>query len=105
MPLPEMPVQAPFVKTRRILPALPSNLAFRKTEGKFRYALENRFSDEKYDKNDLGFNQTNNYMEFIGKLSYQIFEPTKTFNNYRFNFFAGYFDASIPNVYTGTWLN
>jgi hypothetical protein len=81
-----------------------SNLAFRKTEGKFRYALENRFSDEKYDKNDLGFNQMNNYLDFTGNLSYQIFEPTKTFNSYRLNFFAGHFRRFDPNVYTGTWL-
>ncbi len=81
-----------------------SNLAFRKTEGKFRYRLENRFSDEKYDKNDLGFNRMNNYLDFLGNLSYQIFEPTKTFNSYRINFFAGHFRRFDPNVYTGTWI-
>ncbi len=74
------------------------NIAYEKTEGKFRYELRNRFMDDKYDKNDLGFNRNNNFIDFLGEVSYRIFEPTKKFNNYRIRFFGGHFRRFDPNV-------
>jgi len=81
-----------------------SRLRFDKTKGKIRYGLEHRFADDKYDKNDLGFQRTNNFSDFMGRVSYRIFEPTKHFNNFRMSFFAGHFRRYDPNVTTGNYV-
>lgn len=77
---------------------------FQKTEGQIRYQLRTRFMDDKYDKNDLGFNRNNNFLDFLGDVSYQIFEPTEKFNRYRIRFFAGHFRRFTPNVSVGNYL-
>lgn len=81
-----------------------SRLQFDKTKGKIRYGLEHRFADDTYDKNDLGFQRTNNYNDFMGRVSYRIFKPTEHFNNFRMSFFAGHFRRYDPNVTTGNYV-
>ncbi len=81
-----------------------SGLEFEKTKGKIRYSLRHRFADENYDKNDLGFQRTNNYNDFMGNVSYRIFEPTEHFNNLRISFFGGHFRRNDPNVTTGNYF-
>jgi len=53
-----------------------TRMEFEKTKGRIRYSIRHRFSDEKYDKNDLGFQRNNNYNDIMGNVSYQIFKPT-----------------------------
>jgi len=81
-----------------------SGLEFEKTKGKIRYSLRHRFADKNYDKNDLGFQRTNNYNDFMGNVSYRIFKPTEHFNNLRISFFAGHFRRNDPNVSTGNYF-
>ena len=80
-----------------------SGLEFEKTEGKIRYGVEHRFADDIYDKNDLGFQRSNNYNDFMGRVSYQIFKPTKHFNFFRARLFAGHFRRYDPSVTTGNY--
>jgi len=80
-----------------------SKMEFEKTEGKIRYSLRHRFADDIYDKNDLGFQRSNNYNDFLGNVSYQIFKPTKRFNSLRVRLFAGHFRRFSPNVTTGNY--
>ncbi len=70
-----------------------SNLEFEKTEGNIRFGVEHRFADDAYDKNDLGFQQNNNFNDFMGRVTYQIFKPTKHFNIFRVRLFAGSFQT------------
>jgi len=81
-----------------------SNLDFRKIAGKVRYSVRHRFADDKYDKNDLGFQRQNNYNNFTGSVSYRIFEPTKRFNNFHVNLFIGHFRRFDPAVNTGNYV-
>jgi len=80
-----------------------SKMEFEKTEGEIRYSLRHRFADDIYDKNDLGFQRSNNYNDFLGNVSYQIFKPTKRFNSLRVRLFAGHFRRFSPNVTTGNY--
>ncbi len=82
-----------------------SNLRFSKTEGNVRYSLSHRFADDKYDKNDLGFQRNNNYNRVYANVNYRIFKPTKLFNSLWFGVFAGYFRRFEPSVYTGNYFN
>lgn len=82
-----------------------SNLEFGKTKGKIRYEFGHNFADDKYDKNDLGFQRRNNYNSFDGSVSYRIFKPTKHFNSLNISFWAGYFRRYDPSVYTGNYFN
>jgi len=80
-----------------------TRLEFEKTEGHFRYSLRHRFADDKYDKNDLGFQRTNNYNDFMGNVSYRIFKPTKHFNFMRVSLFAGHFRRYEPSITTSNY--
>ncbi|MGI9531777.1 DUF5916 domain-containing protein [Lutimonas sp.] len=81
-----------------------SRVDFEKTNGQVRFFLRHRFADDTYDKNDLGFQRNNNYNDFMGNVSYQIFEPTKHFNFMRVRFFAGHFRRFDPSVTTSNYM-
>jgi hypothetical protein len=81
-----------------------TSLDFRKTKGNIRYGIRHRFADDKYDKNDLGFQRQNNYNNFTGDLSYRIFKPTKSFNNLFVRMFLGHFRRFDPGVTTGNYV-
>ena len=57
--------------------------ALGKFAGKVQYELEYSMADKYFDINDLGFQRRNDYQEFEGEVSYRIFEPTETFNQYQ----------------------
>lgn len=82
-----------------------SELDFLRIKGKFRYRIGHDFSNKKYDINDLGVNFTNNYNNFGASFSYQIFEPTKTFNSYRIEFSLRHRRLYKPSVKTGNTFN
>ena len=81
-----------------------TRMEFEKTKGRIRYSIRHRFSDDKYDKNDLGFQRNNNYNDIMGNVSYEIFKPTNHFNNFRVSFFAGHFRRYEPSVTTGNYM-
>jgi hypothetical protein len=59
-----------------------SKIEFNKTSGKYRYTFSNEIYSEKYDNNDLGINNQNNYYNFYGNVSYRILNPNKHFNSF-----------------------
>ena len=82
-----------------------SELSFLKTKGHVRYRVSHRFMDDKYDKNDLGFQRRDNYNNITARISYQIFKPTKHFRDFSTGIFIGHFRRFKPNVYTGSYIN
>ena len=77
-----------------------TNFNLRKTKGNFRWRIGNFLADENYDSNDLGINLRNNFNNFVGEVSYEIFEPTKRFNRYRLSFRYNHRRLFRPSVVT-----
>lgn len=73
-----------------------------KSHGKFRYSFDHSYADTKFDINDLGVLQRNNYNNFGVDMSYQIFEPTKKLNNYYIGTYVNYTRLANPGTYTGS---
>jgi len=78
-----------------------SRLEFGKVFGKYQYSIRHTYADDKYDINDLGLIFRNNYNNLRARVSYEIFEPTENFQNFRLRFFANYNRLSQPSEYTG----
>lgn len=72
-----------------------------KTFGNWQYSIEHVRADVNYNIQDLGFQRKNNYSNYQGQISYQIFEPTKTFDKYRIRFESSVQYLNSPNTYTG----
>ena len=72
----------------------------RKAHGNFRYSVDHRLSDDKFDINDLGLNFRNNFNNFGADASYEIFEPTEKLNNFRINAWYNYRRLFSPSLFT-----
>ncbi len=79
---------------------LRTNLGLEKTKGNFRWFLGHFFADDTYDSNDLGILFRNNFNNFFGRISYEIFKPTKRFNRYRINLRYNHRRLFRPSVRT-----
>lgn len=79
-----------------------SSFGIERTKGKFRYGIEHDFANETYDINDLGLNFVNNYNNFFAETSYQIFEPTGIYNNYRISLYGNHQRRYKPDVSVGS---
>jgi len=55
-----------------------------KVSGNHQFDFEFAFRDKDYDKNDLGFQSRNNFVNYELSYSYRIFEPKGIFNDYGF---------------------
>lgn len=80
---------------------MSSFFRIRKAHGKFRYSFDHRFSNDKYDINDLGLNLINNYSNFGIDVNYRIFEPTKELNNFFVGTSINYKRLYTPSTFTG----
>jgi len=76
------------------------DFSFGKSSGNHRYELGLNKVDKKYNINDLGFNQRNNYKRYYGRYSYRIFEPIGIFNNFGVNVWSNLSYLDNPNIYT-----
>ena len=83
---------------------LLSELDVSRIKGKFRYRIGHDFANKTLDINDLGVNFRNNFNNFVAGASYQIFEPTKLFNTYRFTLTARHNRLYKPDVLTDNYL-
>ncbi len=72
-----------------------ANIYLGKRAGQHRYGIGARIMDDKYDKNDLGYQRRNNYINYNARYSYRQFRPKGIFNNYRF-----YSNVNIGYLYT-----
>lgn len=68
---------------------ISSFLNLEKNSGNIQYGARVWIVNEDYDINDLGFLRENNTERYFANISYQIFEPTNTFNSYRFSINPG----------------
>ena len=78
-----------------------SEIELSRIKGKFRYRLEHKLANTTYDINDLGLNRRNNYNNLEAEISYENFEPNKTFNKYKFELSTRHRRLYNPNVVTG----
>ena len=78
-----------------------SEIELSRIKGKFRYRLEHKLANTTYDINDLGLNRRNNYNNLEAEISYENFEPNKTFNKYKFELSSRHRRLYNPNVITG----
>lgn len=81
-----------------------SRFGVNRTKGNFRYGVSHSFANDTYDINDLGLNFTNNYNNFYFSTSYQIFEPTGIFNEYRISLYGDHQRRYNPNLSAGSAL-
>ncbi|MBV1924444.1 MAG: carbohydrate binding family 9 domain-containing protein [Flavobacteriaceae bacterium] len=82
-----------------------SELDIFRIKGKFRYRIGHDFANTTLDINDLGLNFRNNFNNFVAGASYQIFEPTNTFNRYRIGVTARHRRLYKPSVQTSNTFN
>lgn len=75
-------------------------LKLSKIYGNFQYDAGHWRADKNYDIKDLGFQRTNNYANYFGSVSYQIFEPTKHFNKIKIELEASAKYLNNPSTYT-----
>ena len=76
--------------------------AAKKIHGNYRYSIDHSYADTKYDINDLGLIQRNNYNNFGIDFSYRTFEPIKKLNSYSISSYVNYRRLADPGIYTGT---
>ena len=62
-----------------------SSLNFKKTKGKYRYAIGGQYVSEDWDNNDLGINFQNHFHALYSNSSYRLLKPNKTFNSFNVN--------------------
>lgn len=60
-------------------------ISYAKVSGAIQYQLQNTLVSERFDPNDLGFQQAGNRFATTGTISYNVFKPTKHFLNYRYS--------------------
>lgn len=82
-----------------------SELDIFRIKGKFRYRIGHDFANETYNINDFGINTQNNFNSFVAGTSYQIFEPTETFNRFRLEVTARHRRRYKPSVQTRNSIN
>ncbi len=81
---------------------LSTEFSIGKVHGNYRYSMDHKFADTKYDINDLGLLFRNNYNNFGADFSYRTFEPTDKLNSYNIRLYINYTRLASPGVYTGS---
>lgn len=66
------------------------SFGFGKTGGRWNFRVGEEIADDKYEINDLGFLNNNNYKDLFFGTSYKWIKPTSWFNRIRINYNAGY---------------
>ena len=79
-----------------------TNFEIARTKGNFRWFFGHFLANNTYDSNDLGILFMNNFNNIFSEISYQIFEPTKTFNEYRVGLWFNHRRLFKPGVATRT---
>jgi len=77
-----------------------SELDILKISGSWRYRIGHDFADTSVDINDLGLMFRNNFNNFTIGGSYELIQPTETFNGYRVELTARHRRLYRPNVQT-----
>lgn len=72
-----------------------------KIYGNFQFEVNHWRNNSTYEVNDLGFQRRNNIADYSAELSYQIFEPNRTFNKYRITLENELQYLNDPSEYVG----
>lgn len=72
-------------------------LELAKIFGNYQYEIGHSRSNDSFDINDLGYQNKNNLSVYWSEISYRIFEPTKTFNEYRITLSSNAVYQNEPN--------
>ena len=86
----------PFMKARS---GLLHEINFGKFRGPFNFEVHHYVADDKYEQNDLGYFNNNNYNNIGGAAWYKINKPKGFYNNMFFNLRADYSMRHIPRQY------
>lgn len=79
--------------------------SFAKAAGNWQAEVGYSYLDNKFDINDLGFQNRNNAQTLYGQASYQILKPTKHFNQMRYTFKYNVNYLHNPGKYTGNTVS
>lgn len=82
-----------------------SEFRFGKNSGKYQFEYYNQLTDDQFDNNDLGFQLRNNFHNNGASISYQIFEPTHTFNSLKIKVNSEINSLFKPSIYTGNQMS
>lgn len=80
---------------------LRTELDIRDIRGNFRWRVGQDLANTTFDNNDLGLARRNNYNNVNAGLSYEIFQPTPTFNTYRISFRGRHKRLYAPAIRVG----
>ncbi|MGH2552539.1 MAG: DUF5916 domain-containing protein, partial [Chitinophagaceae bacterium] len=81
------------------------NLYFGKTSGHFNFNISESFADSKYQINDLGYFNFNNYWENNIWMGYSWTKPADWYNQLRINFNSNYSRRLKPSTYQNANFN
>jgi Domain of unknown function (DUF5916) len=81
------------------------NLYLGKTSGRFNFNVSETFTDSKYQINDLGYFNFNNFLESNFYMGYSWTKPHDWYNQLRLNFNASYSRRLKPSVYQNANFN
>ncbi len=86
-------------------PGFEGYLEFNKIHGKNRWGFGSSLSDTKYDKNDFGIQNYNNFVVYYANYSYRIFEPMGNLNSFNLSVNANLNYLFKPYTYTNNHFN
>ncbi|MGB1308601.1 MAG: DUF5916 domain-containing protein, partial [Oceanihabitans sp.] len=72
-----------------------------KISGNHQYSMDYSIADKKFDINDFGIQNRNNFSNFGVDYSYRIFEPSKNLLNFNYSLWFNYRMLYKPNTYYG----
>ena len=81
------------------------SIYFGKTSGNFIFHFEQNLSDDKYNSNDLGYFNFNNFLDHTLWMQYHWLKQTSWYNNFRINFNAYYSRRFTPAAYKSANFN
>lgn len=77
-----------------------SALSFEKSSGQFQFSLDTEIADDRYNPNDLGFLNRNNYQNYSISAFYNTFKPFWKVYRSWYSLNLNYSKLYSPNVYT-----
>jgi len=84
-----------------ITTGVSGGLGFNKISGNYRFGFDYEMADTKFDINDMGIQNQNNFSNFRSYISYRTFKPTKNLNNLNLSMNINYERLFKPSIYTG----
>ncbi len=94
-----------YTADRKSLNGYNHLLNFGKTKGNFNWMLGQDLADKKYQQNDMGYFNYNNYLNHNAWIGYKIIKPKHFYNNVYFNINAEYNRRYSPATSQNVFVN